>query len=190
LKLVLIRHGRTAWNLEGRFQGHADIPLDDVGESQAEEMAVEVAGLEPGLVLSSDLRRAAATAAPLVAATGATLQVDAALREVDLGAWEGLDRAEASARFPDEYRDWTAGRPVRRGGGETEEEAGRRAAAYITAAMEQTSAPTVAVVGHGIVLRATTLALGASGHITLDGAAPHLDNAGWRVFTYGPATPS
>jgi glucosyl-3-phosphoglycerate phosphatase len=192
-QLVVIRHGRTSWNAEGRFQGHADIPLDATGELQAKEMAVEVAPLAPSLVLSSDLLRAQATAAALVAATGAALRLDPALREVDLGEWEGLDRAEAAARFPDEYRDWAAGIPVRRGGGESDEEAGARAAAAITATMAQLDPAdpiTVAVVAHGIVLRATMAALAAAGSIELDGSSPHLDNGAWRAFAYGPATPS
>jgi glucosyl-3-phosphoglycerate phosphatase len=184
LILVVIRHGRTSWNAAGRFQGQTDIALDDIGEDQAQGLAAEVAGMRPALVLSSDLARATATAAPLVAATGAVLELDAALREIYLGAWEGLDRAQAAVRFPEEYREWSAGRPVRRGGGETEEEAGRRSAGYIIDTMQRTSASTVAVVAHGIVLRAALSDLAGAGHIDLDGAAPHLENAAWRVYDY------
>ena len=141
--LVLVRHGRTAWNLEGRFQGRADIPLDEEGRTQAERVAAELAVLadrppagRPGpVVLSSDLSRARATAVPVAAALGAPLIVDAALREVDVGAWEGLTRAEAEARYPEQYRLWAAGVDVRRGGGETLAEAGRRVAARIGAAL-------------------------------------------------------
>jgi glucosyl-3-phosphoglycerate phosphatase len=152
-------------------------------------MAAEVAPLAPTFVLSSDLMRARSTAAPLVAATGAPLRFDAALREIDLGGWEGLDRVQVAARFPEEYREWEAGVPVRRGGGEDEAEAGARAAASIAATMtqlDQAGTAVLAVVAHGIVLRAALTALASSGSIELDGPAPHLANGAWLAFDYQP----
>ena len=64
-RLVLLRHGRTAWNAERRFQGQADPPLDDVGRAQAYEVAALVAALEPDLLVSSDALRAMQTAVPI-----------------------------------------------------------------------------------------------------------------------------
>ena len=62
-RLVLVRHGQTAWNAEGRAQGHADVSLDDVGRTQAETMAPVVAAYDPVALVSSDLARARETAA-------------------------------------------------------------------------------------------------------------------------------
>ena len=105
-RLVLWRHGQTRWNVEGRFQGQSDIPLDPVGEQQAERAARLLAGLRPDAIVSSDLSRAMATAAPLVRLTGLTVTTDKDLRERYGGLWEGLTDAEIRARFPAEHAAW------------------------------------------------------------------------------------
>src|ERR1035437_598375 len=71
-RLLLWRHGQTQWNVEGRFQGQSDIPLDAVGHQQAERAARLLAALRPDVIISSDLGRALATAAPLARLTGLT----------------------------------------------------------------------------------------------------------------------
>ncbi len=73
-KLVLLRHGRTAWNAERRFQGQADPPLDDMGRVQAYEVAGLIAALAPDLLVSSDAARAMQTAERVAAATGLDVQ--------------------------------------------------------------------------------------------------------------------
>ncbi len=69
-RIILWRHGRTEWNLAGRVQGQSDVPLDDVGREQAQESAARLATLGPTRILSSDLKRAADTAAVLGALCG------------------------------------------------------------------------------------------------------------------------
>jgi probable phosphoglycerate mutase len=133
-RLILWRHGRTEWNADGRFQGQLDPPLDDEGRNQAARIAPHLlaSGLPPQgtVVVSSDLTRAAETAAVLTALLGTPLRLDSRLREHGLGAWEGLTRDEVQARHPDQYADWLAGRPVRgRGGEEPADVAGRAVAA-------------------------------------------------------------
>jgi glucosyl-3-phosphoglycerate phosphatase len=98
-RLVLVRHGRTAWNAEGRAQGHTDISLDDLGRRQSEKMATVVAELRPVLLLSSDLARARETAAFLEKATGLTAEEDPRLREYDVGMRTGLTREEFAERL-------------------------------------------------------------------------------------------
>jgi probable phosphoglycerate mutase len=88
IRLVLWRHGQTQWNADGRFQGQSDIPLDAVGEQQAERAARLLAGLRPDGIVSSDLSRAMATAAPLARLTGLTVTTDKDLRERYGGLWE------------------------------------------------------------------------------------------------------
>ena len=87
--LYLIRHGQTAWNSEGRAQGHADIPLDELGMHQAGLLGDSFRTLHLARVLSSDLKRSRMTAEAIVRATGAPLELDAALRERSFGDWEG-----------------------------------------------------------------------------------------------------
>jgi broad specificity phosphatase PhoE len=128
-RVVVLRHGRTEWNAERRFQGQADPPLDDVGRAQAYEVASLVAALRPGVLVSSDLQRALQTAAPLSQLTGLQVRIDKGLRERSLGHWEGLTRDEVEVRYPDEFADWIAGRDVSRRGGESRVQVAERAVA-------------------------------------------------------------
>lgn len=96
-----MRHGRTAWNAERRFQGHTDIPLDDEGLAQAEALAAHLRGERFDLALTSDLCRAAATAERICAGRALALERDSGLREMRFGAWEGLSWDEILARWPE-----------------------------------------------------------------------------------------
>ena len=104
---MLWRHGQTVWNAERRFQGQSDIPLDETGQAQAERAARLLAGLRPDLIVSSDLSRAASTAAPLARLTGLEVTLDKDLRERHGGCWEGLTDTEIRARYPAEHANWT-----------------------------------------------------------------------------------
>ena len=119
-RLLIWRHGRTEWNAAGRFQGQLDPPLDDEGRRQAALvaplLAAALSGDEP-VVVSSDLRRAVETAGALTGLLGVDLRIDARLREHGLGCWEGLTRDEVAERYPEQFADWRAGRPVRDRGG-------------------------------------------------------------------------
>ena len=98
--MVLLRHGRTAWNHVGRAQGHGDVPLDDVGQRQAEAAARLVAALRPARLVSSDLTRATQTAAYVAEACGLDVELEPRLREFDVGERQGLTWAESVERFP------------------------------------------------------------------------------------------
>jgi broad specificity phosphatase PhoE len=128
-RVLLLRHGRTVWNAERRFQGQADPPLDDVGRGQAREIATLIATFQPGVIVSSDLLRASQTADELVAWTGGTVHLDKRFRERSLGHWEGLTRDEVMVRYPEEFADWVAGRDVRGRGAETRDDVAKRALA-------------------------------------------------------------
>ncbi len=108
-RLVLWRHGRTEWNKVGRAQGHADVPLDDLGEVQAQRAAALLATYRPAFVWSSDLLRARQTATELIALTGLELVLERRLREYDVGARQGMTRDEFQAAFPDLFARYLAG---------------------------------------------------------------------------------
>ncbi len=103
---MLWRHGQTVWNAERRFQGQSDIPLDETGRAQADRAARLLAGLRPDLIVSSDLSRAASTAAALARLTGLEVTLDKDLRERHGGCWEGLTDTEIRARYPAEHASW------------------------------------------------------------------------------------
>lgn len=149
-RIVLLRHGRTAWNVERRFQGSSDLPLDDVGVAQADAAATQLERVEPSILLSSDALRAHQTAEALATSIGVEIRADARLREADLGDWEGLTRDEVERRFPREYLAWRHGVDIRRGGGETYVEVAARAQAAIGEALvELPPGETMVVVTHG-----------------------------------------
>jgi probable phosphoglycerate mutase len=183
---VLWRHGRTAWNANGRFQGQLDPPLDDVGHAQARAAAEVLASVGVSAILSSDLARASATAEALASVTGLPPTLDPRLREVHLGAWQGLSREDVETLFPDEYAAWLAGEDVRRGDGETYVETGQRAASAVREGLDRVPPDGVlVVVTHGGAVRAT---LGVM--LEIDPAswwrfAP-LANCRWSVLTETP----
>jgi 2,3-bisphosphoglycerate-dependent phosphoglycerate mutase len=104
--ILLARHGETDWNRTSRFQGHADPPLNRTGRRQAAELAAALADEELAAVYSSPLRRAFETAEAVAAAHGLTVTALEALREVDVGSWEGLTSAEVERRFPEQFARW------------------------------------------------------------------------------------
>ncbi|WP_217189143.1 histidine phosphatase family protein [Streptomyces buecherae] len=155
-RIVLWRHGQTAWNLERRFQGSTDIELTETGVAQARRAARLLAALNPDAIIASDLRRAAATAAELAALTGLEVTHDPALRETYAGQWQGLTHDEIMARFGDQYTAWKRGEPVRRGGGELETEVADRAAPFVLAMADKLPDDgTLVVVSHGGTIRTT-----------------------------------
>jgi len=155
-RLVLWRHGRTAWNLEHRFQGQTDVPLDEVGHKQAQAASRLLVALRPQLIVSSDLSRAFDTAAALAARCGLEVATDPRLRETDGGSWEGRQREDLLRTDPDAYRSWLAGEPVRPGGdGESRADVGTRVMAAVQDAVAGAHpGRTVVVVTHGGATRA------------------------------------
>ena len=107
--VLLARHGETDWNRDGRFQGHADPPLNDTGRTQAAELGASLASDGISAIFSSDLRRAAETAEIVASCLGLPVSHDAALREIDVGSWSGLTRDEVRARFPVGFARWLDG---------------------------------------------------------------------------------
>lgn len=107
--VTLIRHGLTEWNAQGRAQGHAPVPLSVQGQEQARLLAEALRGQrEVTALYSSDLLRCRQTAAPLSAALELEVRLDERFREIDLGNWQGLGRAEWEAYDPDNYAAFAA----------------------------------------------------------------------------------
>jgi probable phosphoglycerate mutase len=111
-RLILYRHGRTAWNVTGRVQGQLDVDLDEVGVDQITLAAPRIAAFEPDLIVSSDLRRASRTGAALAALTGGVMTYDERLRERFYGPWQGLEHAEIEQRYPREFARWGIVEPI------------------------------------------------------------------------------
>ncbi|MEI8081959.1 MAG: histidine phosphatase family protein [Actinomycetes bacterium] len=153
--MVIWRHGRTAWNAERRFQGHQDVPLDEVGHTQAKLAAKTLATLDPYAIVSSDLQRARSTAQALADDTGLPVAVDSDLRETFAGSWEGLDRADLQRLHGEDLAAWAAGSDLAPGGGERRSVVARRMMVAIDDALRPVPAGGVlVVVTHGGSARA------------------------------------
>jgi broad specificity phosphatase PhoE len=108
-RLVLIRHGETDWNVEGRYQGQADPPLNAQGIAQAHHLAGELYGVGLDVLYASPLLRARQTARVLAEALGLPLHFEPRLMEIHLGDWQDRLPADIAARYPDLFRRWQSG---------------------------------------------------------------------------------
>jgi broad specificity phosphatase PhoE len=151
--ILLARHGETNWNRDGRFQGHADPPLNRRGRAQAVDLAQALTAEQLAAVYSSPLRRALETAEVVAASHGLEpIPVDG-LREVDVGSWSGLTRGEVEERFPEQFSRWLE---FDQGweDGETYEEMGTRAVAALLELAAAHEHERVLAVTHGGPIRA------------------------------------
>lgn len=188
-RLVLLRHGRTEWNDTGRAQGHADVPLDEVGLAQAKEVAPVLAALRPVAVWSSDLLRASQTAAAVAAEAGLEPVLDARLREFDIGANRtGLTAEDYAAAHPEEHAALLAGNIDAIPGRETHDDVlARFLPALRSYADGLGEGDTGLVVSHGAALRVVVPAfLGWEGDPGESFGV--LANCGWVVLEHSAST--
>lgn len=152
-RLYLVRHGQTDWNVEGRWQGHADIPLNQAGLAQAEKVAGELAREGLQAIYSSDLQRARQTAMILAAHTDLPVILDARLREIHQGEWQGLLVSEIEARYGEAFqRRRNDPYNVAPPGGETVEQVRQRVVQAFEDIIARHPGARVAVVSHGFAL--------------------------------------
>ncbi|KQR63088.1 histidine phosphatase family protein [Acidovorax sp. Leaf160] len=110
-RIIAIRHGETAWNVDTRIQGHLDIPLNDTGLWQARRLGAALADEPLAAIYTSDLQRARTTAQAVADTTGAPLTLETGLRERGFGHFEGRTFVEIEAELPDEARRWRQREP-------------------------------------------------------------------------------
>ena len=162
--ILIARHGQSDWNAAKRWQGHADRPLTEKGREQAHALAARLAHIDLDAVYSSDLRRARETAEVVADSQALEVVVEPDLREVDVGSWSGLTRAEAEERFPDGFARWRAGYPGWDDGESYEAMTDRVLAAVRSIAADHPDGR-VLVVSHGGPIRAMhAAALGLDVH--------------------------
>ncbi len=112
-RLVLVRHGESLWNAEGRMQGQACNGLSPTGHAQAEAAATALAAAYPeARLVSSDLQRTMETVAPLIEALGTEVTADAGLRERSFGSWERRLRRDVRVEEAERWQRWTGGEDV------------------------------------------------------------------------------
>jgi len=161
-RLVLVRHGETDFNVEGRMQGHFDSELTDFGLAQARRVAPELARFAAVRLLSSDLSRAARTAEELGLVCDLPVKLDPRLRETDLGKWQALTPDEVERVWPGALATWRTDPTWAPPGGESRVDVAVRARPVISeleAEFDDTEPATVLVCAHGGVITALSCAL-------------------------------
>lgn len=200
-RLVLWRHGETDYNADRRMQGQLDSVLTPLGLEQARRAAPLIAGFEPQVLLTSDLRRASDTAALLAELTGLVPNVDKRLRETHLGQWQGLTHAEVDAAWPGARLTWRIDPSWAPPGGETRVEVAARALAVV-AELDAGNVETAVLCAHGGLIASLSASLlglpvanwssfGGIGNcrwVVLERPVARLDMP-WRLVTYNAGLP-
>jgi len=168
-RLCLVRHGQTDWNLEGRYQGQSDVPLNDNGHAQARSLIEKLKGKSFSAIYTSDLSRARETAEPIANALGIPLRVEPRLREINQGEWEGQLVDDLKARYSDLW--------ARPPGGETVGEVATRVYAALDDITRQFPTDNVLVVSHGLsiataICRAQNIPVGQAYTVIPDNVRP------------------
>jgi probable phosphoglycerate mutase len=181
LRVVLWRHGQTDWNVENRYQGHSDIPLNKVGQYQVGHAAKVLAGMNPSRIIASDLIRAKQTAQALVDLTGIKMEIDPDLRETNGGNWEGKTGQQNREEDGERFKQWMFGEDVKAGEiGESRSEVAKRARNAVDRGIAEATG-TIIFVTHGGTSRAllgSILDMPFDKWATLGG----LSNASWSVL--------
>jgi len=152
-RLIAVRHGETAWNVEARLQGQIDIPLNDRGRVQARRAAQTLAEDRPDLVVSSDLARAHATAEAIASYNDCPLVLEPGLRERSFGSFEGLTHTEVAQRWPEQSQRWRSRDPdFAPGDGESLRVFFDRCVSASLRVAEAHAGKTIILVAHGGVL--------------------------------------
>jgi probable phosphoglycerate mutase len=192
--LVFLRHGETAWNAEGRIQGHIDIALNPLGIAQAEAVGKRLARERFDAIYSSDLARAFHTARPAVPDPDRTIIKDRRLRERHLGVLQGLTGEQAMA---DQLAAWKAFKSrdpdVELAGGESLGEFSRRVVGFVEDVLDKHAGRRVLVVTHGGVLdaayrHAAGMPLSATRDFPIYNASVNVlshDGGCWKIESWG-----
>jgi glucosyl-3-phosphoglycerate phosphatase len=191
-RFVLVRHGVTDWNREGRWQGQLDPPLSDTGRHEARLVANRLAGddvLRPVRIVASSLARARETADIIGAATGVAVEPDRRLMELGAGEWEGHTHAELEATDGERYRLWRTSPTYAPPGAEPIPDAVARVREALDEATAGGASPVV-LVSHGGTLRLAArvlfeLNVDHPPDVDVDNAsisvAARMDGASWRL---------
>ena len=155
VEIILVRHGRTAYNREQIIRGRADVPLDHHGRQQAALLAEALAGRGIRAIHTSPLSRARETGRTIAARCGLPVAESSALIDMDFGAWQGLPWAEVERRWPDLVSIWQAdpGR-FRAPEGESLAEVQARAAAFVSRLAAESGDGSIVLVSHRVVVKA------------------------------------
>lgn len=152
VRIILIRHGETTWNVEGRYQGQVDTPLSPRGIAQGKAAAEALRTIPIHAAIASPLSRARMTCEFAASLHGLSVLTDERLTEIAHGAWEGIHADEIEAKYPKEFHLWhTHPDEVQMPGGENLEEVRKRACSAINDIVKRFEGQTVLAAAHDAV---------------------------------------
>ncbi len=153
-RVFLLRHGQTDHNANGIMQGTLDVPLNDLGRQQARYAAAWLQQEQVHGVYCSNLQRARLTAQPIADLHGCPLQIEPALGEMDVGAWQGLTYRQAEQQYPEQWQA-LMNEPMHtpRPGGESFADVYRRVIDWWQRVIEPARDGCYCVVTHGVPVR-------------------------------------
>jgi probable phosphoglycerate mutase len=186
-RIVIMRHAETVDNAARVWQGHKDTDLSERGREQVREAAPHLAAYEPALLFSSDLRRAASTADAIAELTGLDVRLDARLREVHVGEWQGMHADAVKQEYPELIAALDRGEDVRKGvTGETRADVAERVGAVMREVeRELMPGETAVVVAHGVSGRVAAADLVGLSQDLSDTVFRGLDNCHWVELVEG-----
>jgi broad specificity phosphatase PhoE len=160
-RIILVRHGQTAWNQQDRIRGQVDVPLDNTGLAQATATAARIAAeWKPVALYSSPLRRAVQTAQPIADRLGLEVHTVPGFNDMNFGQWQGLSPSEVSQRWPEMSRAWlTAPHTVTFPGGESLARVRRRSMSALRRVITQHPDQDAVIVGHTVLNRVLLCAM-------------------------------
>jgi len=160
-RIILVRHGQTAWNRVERFRGQEDLPLDETGLRQAAAAGQYIAAhWSPSAIYCSPLQRAVQTAQAIGDSCGLPVQLRPELTDIDYGEWQGLTPSEAAERYPALHRNWIeAPHTVQIPGGDSLASLRQRSFPALRAVIDSHSGETVVIVAHTVVNRVLLCAI-------------------------------
>ncbi|MCX6055285.1 MAG: histidine phosphatase family protein [Chloroflexi bacterium] len=187
-QFYLVRHGQTDWNVARRYQGHTDIPLNQVGTQQAQNLAEKLAADTFDAIFSSDLSRAVQTAEILGNRLHVMVCIDPRLREINHGIWEGMSLDEVKKKYADDFvrgaQDPTS---IRAQGGESILEVAKRMAQSAREIQQAYPNGKVLIISHGLAV--STLYCQVKG-ISLNEVYQHIpDNTSPVIVTWDSKNP-
>ena len=196
-RLVLVRHGQTDFNAEGRMQGQLESTLTDRGREQIRRAAPVLAAYEPARLLSSDLSRAVLTAEQVGETCGMPVKLDPRLRETHLGEWQGLTLAEVERNWPGLLAKWRSDPEWAPPGGESRVDVAARVTPVVDELMSELADDpndrTVILFTHGGLIASLTCALmglptqgwtALSGPVNCHWTVLRLRAQGWRLVSH------
>lgn len=185
MRVTFVRHGESQANATGTWQGQGDSPLSTHGHEQARRAALRLPASRFTRIVSSDLSRARDTAR----ATGVEPELDPGLREIDVGAWEGLGRNEVLERFPDEIAALVRGDDVKIGGAESWSDATERAMSALRSQLAHHGpGDELAIFSHGGVITSIFIQL-ASAHARRPQPLGHMVNTAISAARFDQGEP-